>query len=189
MPAIGQGEGPGAMAEGPAPAAAAHRRQSGTATPRSQQGSPVPAPAAERASPQPGGERPRGSPPPTPPAAAAQRREQEAQAQCSAKVARAFGLLSELLVGEVQVYEEDLKLLSGINSVLARRYGAMTHRAEELQEALATVHRDYRAMQPHFAEVDALDVALAELEDVVNRLDGYSRRLEQRLSAPPEGPA
>eukprot|EP01065_Artemidia_motanka_P033380 TRINITY_DN40376_c0_g1_i1.p2 TRINITY_DN40376_c0_g1~~TRINITY_DN40376_c0_g1_i1.p2 ORF type:complete len:158 (+),score=46.35 TRINITY_DN40376_c0_g1_i1:56-529(+) len=100
---------------------------------------------------------------------------------CSAKVTQAFGLLSEAVNGEAAAYEEDLKLLAAINDMLAKRYGGMTDRVLGVKETLAKMIGDHGRMQTGLGQIDALEISLQKLESVVEQLDSYSRRLEQRL--------
>eukprot|EP00756_Hemistasia_phaeocysticola_P039935 Hpha_TRINITY_DN1683_c0_g1::TRINITY_DN1683_c0_g1_i1::g.48759::m.48759/K16750/BLOC1S2; biogenesis of lysosome-related organelles complex 1 subunit 2 len=102
-----------------------------------------------------------------------------------AKVRHCFGLVEEAIRGEADLYEEDLKLLGAVGTVLGRRYSGMAGRVDNIRTTLSEMLEDHGHMQRGLAQIDALEITLQKLESMVDQLDAYSLRLEQRLLRSP----
>ena len=69
-----------------------------------------------------------------------------------------FGSVQRIVAGEVQANQEDVTCLREVCDVLTESYDSMERRTGVLQEALVELQKDYQEIQPHFAQIDALDM-------------------------------
>eukprot|EP00754_Rhynchopus_humris_P007854 Rhum_TRINITY_DN13596_c1_g1::Rhum_TRINITY_DN13596_c1_g1_i2::g.61608::m.61608/K16750/BLOC1S2; biogenesis of lysosome-related organelles complex 1 subunit 2 len=93
-----------------------------------------------------------------------------------------FSSVQRIVAGEVQANQEDVTCLREVCEVLTESYDSMERRTGVLQESLVELQKDYQEIQPHFAQIDALDISLSALEQVVAQLETHSLKLEKKIT-------
>mmetsp|Transcript_76898 Transcript_76898/g.135778 ORF Transcript_76898/g.135778 Transcript_76898/m.135778 type:complete len:128 (-) Transcript_76898:18-401(-) len=103
-------------------------------------------------------------------------------------VKNAFEKVGDVVQGEVELYNKDLKLLENMNTAMASKYAAMIQSGLHAKEALKDIQEKYQDLEPYFAQVEEINKNVEQLETVVQSLDDYTKRLATALQASP-GPA
>ena len=75
----------------------------------------------------------------------------------------------------------DYQLLERMNLRAAEKYKNMADHADSLVIAREKMVKKYEDFRPYMDQIDELDSNVADLEEVVQRLDEYTQRLEARF--------
>ena len=73
---------------------------------------------------------------------------------------------------------EDYELLAKLNGMTSDEYKAASDRIASMVPVVSDLKEKYAKLEPHFVEIDALEEQVRKLDEVVDRLDAYSRELE-----------
>jgi len=88
---------------------------------------------------------------------------------------------------EVEESVSELRCLGRINELALEKVSNLANTVEEMkefQEAMRTKHEQWK---PVFEEIDVMHATVEDLEKVVDSLDAYSLRLEERARQVQEG--
>eukprot|EP00824_Muranothrix_gubernata_P014618 TRINITY_DN3029_c0_g1_i3.p1 TRINITY_DN3029_c0_g1~~TRINITY_DN3029_c0_g1_i3.p1 ORF type:complete len:158 (+),score=18.81 TRINITY_DN3029_c0_g1_i3:22-474(+) len=78
---------------------------------------------------------------------------------------------------------EDYLLLERMNRVATQKYNEMADYAEGLGTFIAIMQAKYDSLRPYLDQIDEIDARVTQLEQVVNLLNDYTKRLEQRFKS------
>eukprot|EP00824_Muranothrix_gubernata_P014617 TRINITY_DN3029_c0_g1_i1.p1 TRINITY_DN3029_c0_g1~~TRINITY_DN3029_c0_g1_i1.p1 ORF type:complete len:140 (+),score=16.95 TRINITY_DN3029_c0_g1_i1:22-420(+) len=94
-----------------------------------------------------------------------------------------FQALNKYLRGELNLTLEDYLLLERMNRVATQKYNEMADYAEGLGTFIAIMQAKYDSLRPYLDQIDEIDARVTQLEQVVNLLNDYTKRLEQRFKS------
>merc|ERR1711907_876058 len=94
-----------------------------------------------------------------------------------------FANVSEYIQGELEVSSQDYQLLERMNLASADKYKDLADHAENLVAARHTMLSKYDEFLPYIYQIDELDKTMKSLEQTVEQLDEYTKRLEAKFKA------
>lgn len=102
--------------------------------------------------------------------------------------------LSAFARGELEASAEDYELLARLNGMTSEEYRAAADRIAAMVPVVGGLKEKYALLEPHFAEIDRLEEQVRKLDGAVDRLDAYSRDIEEQFrghfsGAPPRAAA
>lgn len=92
-----------------------------------------------------------------------------------------FKKVNIYLQGEVETTVQDYMLLQEMNSVTTERYDKMLMTAKNVGDALYGINSKIRELQPYLFQVDEIERNVLLLEKTANKLDTYTKQLEDRF--------
>lgn len=94
-----------------------------------------------------------------------------------------FHKTSNYVKAELEVTQEDYKLLEQMNRRTAVRYSQVKEVAEGLNNSLQDLEVNYARIMPFLDKVDVLEEKVARLEELAYSVDNYSKRLESKFKS------
>eukprot|EP00466_Bigelowiella_natans_P016181 jgi/Bigna1/135901/aug1.31_g10609 len=92
-----------------------------------------------------------------------------------------FMKLGDYMNAEISASTHEYQLLGKLNLVVANRYKDMQEKAAKLNVFLRDLDDKYKKIEPHLKQINTLHDNVARLEDVVSKLDRYTKNLEQQF--------
>ncbi|ESL11923.1 hypothetical protein TRSC58_00318 [Trypanosoma rangeli SC58] len=93
----------------------------------------------------------------------------------------AHAAVQQYVTAEMGAYTEDWKLLGRCTEVLEGRHREVRDLTKEAVRELGTTAEAMERLLPQLADIDKVEVQLATLTEVVNRIDEYSKALADRF--------
>lgn len=93
-----------------------------------------------------------------------------------------FEKVAEYATLELQGTLSELQCLEQMNRVTAAKYSEMVSTAEGLGAFQQELRNKYKELTPVFGEIQEMEVAVTHLENITQKLDDYSKRLEEKAA-------
>ena len=92
-----------------------------------------------------------------------------------------FKKMNVYLQGEVESTIQDYSLLQEMNVVTSERYEKMLQTAKNVGDTLYGINSKIRELQPYLHQIEEIEQNVLILEKTANKLDTYTKQLEERF--------
>ncbi|VVC40726.1 Biogenesis of lysosome-related organelles complex-1, subunit 2 [Cinara cedri] len=94
-----------------------------------------------------------------------------------------FEKTSEYLMGELNITEEDYKLLETMNKMTMEKYGSYRQIASDVGKQILELNEKYKSLEPYLSQIDQIEDSVSKLEQAAFKLDAYAKRLEAKYKS------
>jgi biogenesis of lysosome-related organelles complex 1 subunit 2 len=94
-----------------------------------------------------------------------------------------FHKTSDYVEAELEVTQDDYKLLEQMNRRTAVKYSQVKEVAQGLNNSLVDLEVNYARILPYLDKVDVLERKISRLEELAYSVDNYSKRLETKFKS------
>jgi len=108
-------------------------------------------------------------------------RQQQQQQELAEQTRVMFQHVSTYLRSELSATGEDYKLLEIMNKTATEQYKEMNRLAQGFVTQMQDLDQKYEELRPYSAQIDQVEASVTELEKVVEQLQQYTKRLEDKF--------
>ncbi|XP_050537711.1 biogenesis of lysosome-related organelles complex-1 subunit 2 [Daktulosphaira vitifoliae] len=94
-----------------------------------------------------------------------------------------FQKISEYLTGELNITEEDYKLLEIMNKATTQKYASYKHLTIDISNQILELNKKYKTLEPYLIQIDQIEDSVSKLEQAAFKLDSYAKRLEAKYKS------
>jgi biogenesis of lysosome-related organelles complex 1 subunit 2 len=88
--------------------------------------------------------------------------------------------VGKYIKSEIDICIADYKMLETMNRTVIDKYKSLTVNSTKITEEMSKLNEAYTALTPMLAQIDNVEKCVKDLEQAANKLDTYSKRLENR---------